>query len=214
MIITEPDVTLTDYALAIECSVFTYLLYRQGNPKRPLRVCFALFFGSLGLAALIGGSVHGFFGESDGGGYGFLWRATLLAIGMAALAAWVTGARIQFSETVAQWILVVAAVEYLGYSIAVLFDTQVFWIAIANYLPAVVFLLSVFLLTYKRTWNRNPLIGTVGLTLTIVAAWVQHRGIALHPVYFDHNAFYHLIQAAALFMIFIAARWFVSERNG
>ncbi len=208
--ITEPDVTLTDYALAIECGVFTYLIYRQGNPLRPLRVWFSIFFGSLGLAALIGGSVHGFFRETDGDGYAILWRATLLAIGMAALAAWVIGARIQFSETVVQWILVVAAAEFLGYSIVVLFDAQVFWIAIANYLPATVFLFIVFFLAYQRTRERPPLVGSMGLALTFVASWVQQRGIALHPVYFDHNAFYHLIQAAALFMIFWAARWFVT----
>jgi hypothetical protein len=210
MMIYEPDVTLTDYGLAVESALFTYLLYRRSERRGVLGAWFAVFFGSASLAALTGGTSHGFFRESSGTAYEIFWMVTLLAIGMTALAAWVIGARIQFSETIVRWILVVAAVEFLGYSIVVLFDTQMFWIAIANYLPAVVFLLIVFFLAYKRTRERPPLVGSMGLALTFVASWVQQRGIALHPVYFDHNAFYHLIQAAALFMIFWAARWFVS----
>ncbi len=211
MIIAESDVTLTDYALAIECGVFTYLLYRQGNPQRALRVWFVLFFGSLGIAALTGGSTHGFFQDERTTEYTVLWSATLLAIGVTTLAAWVIGAMIRFSKTVARWIFIAAAAEFIFYCVIVLFFTQVFWIAIANYLPAVVFLLIVFSLAYERTREQQPLVGSTGLTLTLVASWVQQRGIALHPVYFDHNAFYHLIQAAALFMIFWAARWFVTE---
>ncbi|MBI3597489.1 MAG: hypothetical protein HY203_10080 [Nitrospirae bacterium] len=211
MIITEPDVALTDYGLAVELAFFAYLLHNRGNRQQPLRTWFVLFFGSLGLAALTGGSVHGFFSESDGEGHVILWRATLLAMGMATLAAWAIGARIQFSETVARWVLIAALAQFIGYCVNVLFVTQVFRIAIADYLPAAVFLLFVFFLAYKRTRDRQPLVGSMGLTLTFVASWVQQHGIALHPVYFDHNAFYHLIQAAALFMIFWAARGFVTE---
>jgi hypothetical protein len=209
--ITEPGVTLTDYGLAIESVFFACLIYRGGHRRNPLRIWFAMFFGSLGLAAWLGGSVHGFFRDEGTTEYAVLWPATLLAIGVTTLAAWVIGARIQFSERMAKWITVVAAVEFLGYCIVALFDTQAFWIAIADYLPAAVFLLTVFLLAYKRTRERSPAIGSAGLTLTFIASWVQQRRIALHPSYFDHNAFYHLIQAAALFLIFLSARWFVNE---
>jgi len=209
--IAEPGVTLTDYGLSLESALFAYLLYREGDRRNPLRNWFALFFGSLGLAAWIGGSVHGFFQDEGTPEYAVLWSATLLAIGVTTLAAWVIGARIQFSEKIGKWITVVAVMEFLGYCIVVLSDTRAFWIAIADYLPAAVFLLMVFILAYKRTRERQPAIGSTGLTLTFIASWVQRRGIALHPSYFDHNAFYHLIQAAALFLIFLSARWFVNE---
>jgi len=42
--ITEPDVTFTDYGLAIECALFTYLLHRQGSLQRQLKTWFMLFF--------------------------------------------------------------------------------------------------------------------------------------------------------------------------
>ena len=44
------------------------------------------------------------------------------------------------------------------------------------------------------------------MVLTLVAAVVQQRKISLHPVYFNHNAFYHAIQAVALVLIYVGAR--------
>lgn len=60
-VISEPDVTLTDYGLAIECAAFAYLLSRRGCRGDPLRTSFMLFFASTALAAFTGGAVHGFF---------------------------------------------------------------------------------------------------------------------------------------------------------
>lgn len=211
--ITEPDVTLTDYALAIECALFAYLLYRPGDPKNPLRTWFALFFGSIGSAALTGGTVHGFFLDEQGIGYRILWPATLIASGLAALSTWVVAACIQFSKVIARWISFIAAVEFASYSVLVLLVSQEFWIAIVNYLPATVFLLVVLAREYLLGWESRLLVGTVGLLFTFVAAGVQQGRVALHPVYFNHNALYHLIQAVALLLIFWAARWLVSSRQ-
>jgi hypothetical protein len=81
---TEPDVALTDYGLAIECALFSYLLYRRGG-QQPLRGWFVLFFASTGLAAFTGGTVHGFFLDVETKGYAILWPLTLVAIGITAL---------------------------------------------------------------------------------------------------------------------------------
>jgi hypothetical protein len=44
-----------------------------------------------------------------------------------------------------------------------------------------------------------------------VAAGIQQGGIGLHPVYFNHNALYHLVQGIALALIFLAARGLLRE---
>ena len=207
--ITEPDVTLTDYSLAIECALFTYLLHRQDSMQRQLKTWFMLFFMSIGVGALTGGTVHGFFLNEATAGYAVLWPATLLAIGVTALAMWIIGATIHFSTTTARWIAIVAAVGFIGYCVVVLFVTQAFFVVMVNYLPAVSFLLLVFLGLYLKTRARLVLFGVAGLALILVASWVQYSGIALHPIYFNHNAFYHLLQAVALFLVFWSARWFV-----
>lgn len=203
---------MTDYLLALESALFTYLLGYRVEKKHPLRVWFALFFGSISVAGFTGGTVHGFFLDTGTVGYIILWPASLIAIGVTALAVWVIGARIYFSPKVAGWVSIVAATEFAGYCLVLLFVTQSFSIAIINYLPAVIFLTIVFSVIYSQARERQVLIGLAGFLLTFIAAGVQQGGIALHPTYFNHNALYHLIQAVALFMIFWAARWWVVMR--
>ncbi len=40
----------------------------------------------------------------------------------------------------------------------------------------------------------------------LLAAAAQQAKIGINPRFFDHNALYHLLQAVALFMVFLAAR--------
>jgi hypothetical protein len=81
-----------------------------------------------------------------------------------------------------------------------------FAFAIAGYLPAVVFLFAVF--AWRYTHDRPPGSGAAmaGLALTLVAAGVQHYRIAPPRLPLDHNAFYHLVQAVALVLIYRGAR--------
>ncbi len=203
---TEPDVTLTDYGLAVECALFMYLLSRPGDRRGPLGAWFLLFFGATGTAAFIGGTVHGFFLDERILGAKILWAATLLAVGLAALAAWGIGARLQFPMPLAGWVEIAAAVEFASYALVVLLVNQAFVVAILDYLPAALFLMVVFGLRYRRTGERPLLAGLAGLALTFVASAIQQAGLALHPLYLTHNALHHLVQAVALFMLFWAGR--------
>ena len=194
---TEPDVALTDYALAIECSLFAYLAHRREH---------ALFFGSAAVASLAGGTVHGFFLDVRTLGNAVLWRITLIAIGVTALSAWAIGARVLFPGREARRITIVAAAAFAGYSVLTLFITQDFRAAVAFYLPAAVFLLVVLSLAYARGRERRVLVAISGLGLMFIAAAVQQARIVLHPTYFSHNALYHLIQAVALWLLFLGLR--------
>lgn len=205
-VMTEPDVALTDYGLALECALFAFLIYRQESGY-PLRVSLSLFFASTAVASFTGGTVHGFFLDEQTLGYRILWPGTLIFIGVTTVAAWTIGSTILFSPRIARWIFAAAAAEFAVYSLAVLFLTPEFWLAIAAYLPAAIFLLvALSLAYYRRPQERKLLIGILGLALTLAGVFVQQAGIAIHPVYFNHNALYHLIQGVALFMIFLAAR--------
>ena len=192
----EPDVTLTDYALALECAVFCVLLLRGGGWD-VLRRWWAVFFASVGLAALIGGTVHGFLP-----GNAALWTATMLTLGVTSLAGWYIGSLLLGMR----WLRPVAVVLLGIYAGIVLFVNSTFVVAIAMYLPATVFLLLAMVARYATTRDRAAATGVVGLLLTFAAAAVQQLRIGLHPVYFNHNALYHVIQFVALWMIFVAAR--------
>jgi uncharacterized protein DUF6962 len=205
-VIAEAGVTLTDYGLAVECALLTVLLWRRGALPTRVRIWFTVFFGSIGLAALLGGTAHGFFPAGPGRAGALVWRAALLTIGVTATAAWQAAGSMVLSPRVARWVSIAAMAELIGYSALVTFVSQRFAVALANYLPAALFLLGAFGVTYRVTGARPVLLGMAGLVLAFVGSGIQQAGIALHPVSFDHNALYHLIEAVALALIFRGAQ--------
>jgi kynureninase len=73
-----------------------------------------------------------------------------------------------------------------------------------------VFLLAAVLLRHARTGERAARLAAFGLILTFVASAVQIGRVALHPVYFNHNALYHAVQAIALALLYVALRDFIA----
>jgi hypothetical protein len=198
---SEPDVTLTDFALAILCGTFAVLAARWKTGR-----AWVVLFGSVGAGALLGGLVHGFFAEQGTRVHDVLWVLTLLAIGVTSAAMWFIGADIQLGARGARLVRQAAIAALLAYAWIVAFVDSHFYVAIAAYLPATVFLIVALVLFYRRAPSRALLLGILGLALTFVAAAVQQLRIAIHPVWFNHNALYHVIQGAALALLFVGAR--------
>jgi len=189
---TEPDVALTDFGLALLCSWFSWK--RPGNWRA--------FFASVALASVLGGAVHGFFLEETTWAYRILWPATLLAIGWTASLAWmIAGRLISPTEKQRTWI-VLAAGSFLAQAITVLFFSQAFVVAIINYLPAMTALLFAALWSFRRTREKRLLAIAAGIVVGFLAAFVQRAGIGLDPVHFNHNATYHVLQAVGLALLF------------
>ncbi|MCI0351214.1 MAG: hypothetical protein L0Z53_17460 [Acidobacteriales bacterium] len=209
LMINEPDVALTDYALAVETAILAGLLYRAKAPPSSFKTAFIFFYCAIGLAAIAGGTFHGFFTEESPIGAA-LWSSVMAWIGLAGYAAWGIGGLLLFSPKVANRIFVAAAIGVIAYLLVVSFYSRSFALAIAYYLPAVVFLTIGFVVQLIRRRDIATLLGTTGMLLTFVAAGVQHLGISLHSHYFNHNAFYHLLQGIALLLVFFAARRFVT----
>ena len=207
---TEPDVTLTDYALSVECLIFAVIIHRNKSRHVRLGRWFTIFFASICAASLFGGTVHGFFLDVDSPGHAILWPASLLAVGLTTFAAWAIGAELLFSDRISRFIAVAAFVEFLAYAFVVLLLTASFRIAILNYLPAVLFLLIAFTAVYRREKNRSFLIAACGLVLTFTAALFQQFELGIHRVYFNYNAVYHVLQAVALLLIFLGGRRLVA----
>jgi len=213
MCVTQPDVTLTDYALTIECATFSVLASRWPTTRLALQRACALLFAMVALTSLIGGTVHGFFVDDSTRANAVLWTATLFAVGLTSVAMWTTGAHMLLDVPRARVVGRAALALLPIYVLIVLFVSSSFLVGIATYLPATVFLLVAFALTYRRTHNRALTLGIAGLALTFVAAAVQQLHVAIHPVYFNHNALYHVIQGAALFLVFLGSRAAVQGRR-
>jgi hypothetical protein len=203
---TEPAVTLTDYALAIECAAFVIALSRLDARDKALCFWFIVFFASAGAASLLGGTVHGFFLAASSPGRRILWPATLLVILVTSLAAWNIGATLHLDERKAVLVRRFAIAQLVLFSLVVLFVTSKFYVGVVAYFPSTLFLLFALVASYRRRPDRAIRWGIAGLALTLVAAVVQQVRVGIHPIYFNHNTLYHVIQGAALGMIFVAGR--------
>jgi len=208
---TEPGVTLTDYGLTFLCLVLGALIYGK-SAQSPFRTGFTGLFISLSFASAFGGTVHGFFLNPQSLGYRILWPLTLISIGIAAFSIWCVAAEILFEKKMASLIRRYALGVFFSYVVIVLAFIQDYLIAIIHYLPAVIALLAAFLKRYFKYHEREMLPGIMGIILTFIAAGIQQAGIGFHQVYFDHNAFYHVVQAVGLYFIFLCARYLASGR--
>lgn len=200
---TDVDVTLTDYALAILCGWLALASHRTSRP--PIRGWLVAFFAAAGAAPLLGGTVHGFFEAEGTTGHAILWPATLLAIGAAAVAAWGLGARVGGGRF-AGAVTAAALASFPLYAVFVLSGADDFRVAVLYYLPAVVSLTASFGIAYRREPTRARRLALVGLLLSFAAAAVQQLRVPIHPRFFDHNALYHLIQAAGFVAFYRGAR--------
>ena len=206
MIILEPDVTLTDFGLAIECAWLAVWLHRRPLPGGPLDTWFVIFFGAVGIGALLGGIKHGFLSDTQSVIHGVVWKTTLIAIGIAALSTWIIGGRLLFSERAANRIPVFAVSLLTIYVATVLWVSQSFIVAIVYYVPATAFLLTAFFLIYLRHPRNYLVAGIFGLAMVFVAAVIQQSKASILSLGLNHNAVYHLVQAIALGLVFVAAR--------
>src|SRR4051794_39525559 len=109
MMLLEPDVALTDMVLAIECGWFAAWLPRHRS-RRGGAIAFAGFFAALGTAALLGAVSHGLLPDQSTAFARAVWAGTMIAIGTAAFASWIIGARLCFSGAAARLVTAFAAV--------------------------------------------------------------------------------------------------------
>ncbi|WP_420461972.1 DUF6962 family protein [Candidatus Palauibacter sp.] len=197
---TEPAVTLTDYGLTLLCALLAWRANSRVRAElRPWAI--GLFAGS-GAAALFGGTVHGFFGDATTLGYRLLWPATILAVGATGLAAWGLGARVGGISAGGRRLTRIVLAAFVAWAAIVLAGQQAFVMAIVFYLPAVIYLTVRFARLYRRGPTPSRREALIGFGLTFAAAAIQQLRIPIHPVWFDHNALYHVVQAVAFVLLF------------
>lgn len=203
---TEPDVTLTDFALALLCSGFVVTLWAKKASSIPARNLWIALFSSTAIASLTGGLVHGFFLDNSSFVYQLLWPMTLLAIGLTATSAWILTGYLFFGGRKLKPWLIFAVLVYVLYCAVVLFYSQRFLVVIVNYLPAMVALLVASIFGYLKTRRDFYFWVGLGIAISFFAAFIQQGKISLHPVYFNHNATFHLVQAVGLCFLYVGAR--------
>lgn len=208
----EFDVAATDALLCLEASWFATLLRREA--RGPLRAQAIAFFVLLALSSALGVIFHAFFPEKVASRGGFaVWMATGVAIGLTTAVLWAIDARLLGEGRLARGLRALI-LPYLIVFLAVLFFvSHGFPTIIAFYAPAIVLLALLAVLGYRRERSRPWRDLLLGTGLSFVAAAVQVAKLGLHPVYFNFNALYHLIQGIALLFLFLALRGLMRARG-
>ncbi|HEX6961244.1 MAG TPA: hypothetical protein VF175_05210 [Lacipirellula sp.] len=210
---TEPAVALTDYFLAAEAAILAAILRRRGASSSGIRHWLALFFASVAIASLCGGTVHGFFHDEQSLGNTILWAATMLAIGVTAASTWAIGAELLASERWAGAVRIAALAQLAVYSVVVVLFTSAFWVAILMTLPASLFLLLVAAIGGRGARRRPRRLLAAGVTLNLVAGALQQLRVGMPGEHFDHNVLYHVLQAMVLGLLFLGGLRLVGESS-
>jgi hypothetical protein len=204
-LILEPDVSLTDYLLTLETGVFAWLLHRHPSPT-PARRLAALIFATLALSSLTGGTYHGFFPEKTAtpGGWA-LWIATMLLLGLAASLTWAVFLLLSGVRS-ARRILPPVAALFVLYACVVLFVDHRYRTNAIFAAPPVLGLLALMITRARRDGSANAALAAGGILLMLLAGALQQLHVGLHPVWFNHNALYHLLEGIAMAILFLALR--------
>ncbi|OAI53841.1 hypothetical protein AYO46_00370 [Betaproteobacteria bacterium SCGC AG-212-J23] len=189
--VAEPVTLLTDYALAGVTACLAFRLRK--NPTVSCRF-WTLAFVALALGALLGGTYHGFRWE-------WLWKPTVLSVGVASFGMLAGSAYATTSGSVRRVLLVVAALKLVSYEAWMLgHDAFIFVVADTASAMLAVAALHLFRLDNPATrWILG------GVAVSLIAAGIQAGRVALHE-YFNHNDLYHVVQIAAMLLYYAGAK--------
>ena len=188
------SVTLSDYALAIECAVLAWLSYRKRIYRLPV------LFLMLSISSFAGGTYHGFFSLADSPVGGWIcWMLTMGAIGLAAIFLAAITMRIWPTSSQSEnWILRILAGFWVAYILYVYFVNYRFIAAILFYLPALLAL--AFVAFKKRNLYPSSTLVLISIGWMILASLFQQLRLGINDTLLDHNTIYHLQQFCALIL--------------
>jgi hypothetical protein len=196
--ITEPVTVLTDYLLAIETIILGILLRKHAAQTQEIPVKFwSIAFFVVALAALLGGTCHGFVNDLPARLYNFLWKITLYSVGASTL--FMLSAAIQSTLTgkLRRIFMVVAWTQFCIFIILIA-STSDFKYVIFDYVPAMVLILILCLSRWRSPFSKW-IIG--GILISFLAAGIQLSGFTMHKN-FNHNDLYHVVQMFAMYLLY------------
>lgn len=206
MRIHDPDVVYTDLGLAVLGAFLAWRLWKGRRSGFLTRGGFLIMAG-LASAALWGAIFHAFFPANTATRAGFIaWIPVSLSIVVVATTLLSLGLRLLTSRLSPVIRKPIVAIYALCFAFVVLFVDESYGTIVRFYGPTLVlFLIAATLQALQRGGSGWWLLAA-SLALSIVAALLQQAQWSLHPVYFDHNAVYHVVQGIAIVLLFLGFR--------
>jgi len=209
MPITEPITMLTDYAIALQTAGFSILLFKRGRFRQQLAVQFwAAAFGSVAVAAVLGGTCHGFMLLFEFSTLALLWKIMLFALSFAGCFMLFATLKSSLSRRWQRWGSLLVGIKLSAYLIGMLLYASfenAFLYGVVDYLSAMLWVLilelraALYAPPYRSLWIMG------GILMSGVAIALQTSGVVLFE-YFNYNDLYHLVQMIALYWFYRGAR--------
>ncbi|MCK5439839.1 MAG: hypothetical protein KAI97_07830 [Gemmatimonadetes bacterium] len=210
--ITEPATTITDYVLGGVSLAWGRIVWRQARiAEVSAGRWWAIGFFAIALAALTGGTVHGFRGLLGPGWEAVLWKVSLLAVGGFAFAAVMTAIASGASRRWRRLLASIVVVALVGYVAWVAGHPEFRYASAASAVG-----LGWLLVQQTIGWIHNripsaPWIAT-GVVAAAIGAVIQQAGLAPHAR-FNHNDVFHMIQIGSGYLFYRGGLLF-TDRNG
>jgi hypothetical protein len=210
MLITEPITTLTDYAIALESLIFGTVLLRRGAIRRQRSPqLWGAAFGSVAVAAGLGGTCHGFASALDEAIVIGLWQGMVYALSFASFFMLLAAIKSSLPTRYQRWGFWGVGVKsalFLGWTIQHYSGDQVFSYGVADYLSSMLLVLALAIvlgLNYQLAIDTKKAIGWIiaGVLASGIAIGLQRSDLAIAGL-LNHNDFYHLVQMLALYLFF------------
>jgi hypothetical protein len=198
--IPDPDVVFTDLGLA---ALGTYLGWRLWRERAPGVVVML----GLASAALWGALFHAFFPAKTATTAGYVvWLFVAFSIAVVAESLLDMALTMLFARLARGVRRAIVFGYCVLFAVVILFVDESFTTITRLYAPTVLLMLGVAQYQASRSGNARWMLVSGGLALSVLAALLQQARISIHPVYFDHNALYHVVQAAALVLLYFGFR--------
>ena len=204
--IHDSDVAGTDLALA---GLAAYLGWRLwvGAAGRRLQRTGAVLLGVLASAAMAGAIFHAFFPAGTTTLSGSLaWKPVALSIVVAGATMLDLSLGLLLPRLPSRLRWSVVLMYAAGFAAVMILLDDSFTSIVRFYVPTLILLLLAAARQSVRSRSAGWTLILAGLLLSAGAALLQQARVALHPVYFDHNAVYHLVQTIAVVFLYLGWR--------
>ncbi len=194
----EPVTTLTDYAITVAAGWLAVRLATSADGAPAWLLAAAL--GVVALAALLGGTEHGFGRRIPERPRRLLWRLTMqlaiLASGLLLAAAVVADAPAEWRP----WILSAGVAKALFFAHFAWWREEYRWVVYDSLLSFATIAVVEGVAWSARGVPTAPwMLG--GVAVSVLAGVVQRTGLGLHR-HFNHNDLYHVAQIGAAYLFY------------
>ena len=195
---------LTDYLLAIFTLVLSGRLFQVNEAKRQKSVQLWNFaFIATAIAALLGGTSHGFTLHLSEFATAAIWKGTIYSIGFASFFMLSGTIIASVTNPLRRWLLALAVLKLLIYALW-MFTHDDFKYVIFDYVPAMVGVILLQAHAFRKRRARGAYWIIAGVLVSFAAAGVQMSGFTVHQ-HFNHNDIYHVIQMGAMYLLYRGA---------